>query len=263
VRETPFDYLGHLVEVPVVLNGIGRRFVLDSGIGLTVVRDSVDACVPTGESFTGRRMSGQEVTLPLAAAPRLEFAGIARTDFEVGLLDMGGFPHELAHIDGFLSLGFFLGVPFSVDYGRKTIRRPAGHTGTSIDVQVDRDGPSVEVFAPLTLPGGRSIVVEIDMGSDCLILDERFAAETGAALSGRGVRSVEGTDETGHRYRRTFTRLPGRVFLTGDPELSQDDPEVMFQSIIYDGLVGHAFLRQFVVTWDIAAAQVAFAPIES
>jgi len=37
----------------------------------------------------------------------------------------------------------------------------------------------------------------------------------------------------------------------------------MFQSIIYDGLVGHAFLRRFVVTWDIAAAQVAFAPIES
>jgi hypothetical protein len=41
VRETPFDYLSHLVTVPVVLNGVERIFILDSGIGLTVVRDSV------------------------------------------------------------------------------------------------------------------------------------------------------------------------------------------------------------------------------
>jgi hypothetical protein len=44
------------------------------------------------------------------------------------------------------------------------------------------------------------------------------------------------------------------------PELSQDDPDVMFQRIVYDGLVGLAFLRQFVVTWDIPASRVMFAP---
>jgi hypothetical protein len=261
VRETPFDYLGHLVVVPVVLNGVERTFVLDSGIGLTVVRDSVGDCVPTDRSFTGKRMSGQEVTLPLGVASSLDFAGIARTDLEVGLWDMSGFPPELAHIDGFLSLAFFGDERFTVDYGRNTLRDGIGVPGTALDVEVVRDGPSVTVFAPVSIPGGRTVSVEVDMGSDSLILDERFAAETGAKLEGPGVRIVEGTDETGHEYTRAFTRLPGPIFLTGSPELSQDDPDVIFQSIIHDGLIGHAFLRQFVVTWDIAAARLAFAPI--
>ena len=38
------------------------------------------------------------------------------------------------------------------------------------------------------------------------------------------------------------------------------NPEVMFQRIIHDGLIGDAFLRNFVVTWDIAASQIVLAP---
>jgi hypothetical protein len=74
MRETRFDYLHHLVTVPVRLNGHERRFVLDSGIGLTLVRDTIGGIAATGGSFTGRRMSGQEVTSPLGVAPLLEFA---------------------------------------------------------------------------------------------------------------------------------------------------------------------------------------------
>jgi hypothetical protein len=33
----------------------------------------------------------------------------------------------------------------------------------------------------------------------------------------------------------------------------------MFQKIIYDGLIGDAFLRNFVVTFDVAAARMIFA----
>ena len=65
MRDTPFDYLQHLVTVPVRLNGQERRFVLDSGIGLDLVRDTVEGVVANGRSFAGRRMSGQEVTSPL------------------------------------------------------------------------------------------------------------------------------------------------------------------------------------------------------
>ena len=36
MRETPFEYLHHLVTVPVLLNGQERRFILDSGMGLTL-----------------------------------------------------------------------------------------------------------------------------------------------------------------------------------------------------------------------------------
>jgi hypothetical protein len=43
-------------------------------------------------------------------------------------------------------------------------------------------------------------------------------------------------------------------------ELAQQDPDVMFQRIIYDGLLGHAFVRMFTVTWDIPGARIVLAP---
>ena len=242
-----FERIAHLVTVPVELNGVESRFIVDSGIGLTIVRDTVAGCAATGETFTGKRMSGQEVTIPLGTAPSLRFAGEESRDVEVGLLDMSGFPDLLSDIDGFLSLAFFSETPLTVDYpGGRVVAGERGQ-GIALPCRVDRDGPSVAMYLPMTLPDGRSIEVEVDMGSDALILDDRFAE-----LAGGEVRRVDGTDETGHRCTRRFATLPGRIHPTGAPELCQDDPDVMFQSIVYDGLVGDAFLRRFVVTFDVA-----------
>ena len=73
----------------------------------------------------------------------------------------------------------------------------------------------------------------------------------------RGV--VEATDETGHAYRRTFTTLMGSINPAGAPDIAQRDPPVMFQEIIYDGLVGDSFLREFVVTYDLARSRMILA----
>src|SRR3954467_11225953 len=226
----PFEYLSHLVVVPVTLNGVETQFILDSGIGLTLVRDRT-AAAPTGEAFTGKRMSGQAVTLELARAERVEFGGVAVDDAEVGLLDMSGFPKELVHIGGFLSLAYFAETPFTVDYPGQAVL-VGGCDGVSVGVEVVHEGPAISVRLPLTLPAGESVSVEVDMGSDCLILDERFAV-----LGAGEQRVVEGVDETGHSYTRTFATLPGRIHPTGAPELAQDDVPVMFQRIIYDGLI--------------------------
>jgi hypothetical protein len=255
VVEVPFERIAHLVVVPVELNGVATRFVVDSGIGLTIVRDTAAGCVASGTSFTGKRMSGQEVTVPLGAAPSLCFAGVEHRDLEVGLLDMRGFPDALAGVDGFLSLAFFAETPFAVDYPRERLVVGGRVDGARLPCRVERDGPAVTMFLPLTLPDGRSIEAEVDMGSDELILDERFA-ELGAG----DVRQVEGTDETGYRYTRRFTTLVGRVHPTAAPELGQDDPDVMFQSIIHDGLVGDAFLRRFAVTFDVADGSLVLDP---
>jgi len=255
VGEVPFERIAHLVTVPVTLNGIETRFVVDSGIGLTVVRDTLPGCSATGESHTGRRMSGQAVTIPLGAAPSLVLAGVEHRDVEVGLLDMSGFPELLADVGGFLSLAFFAAVPITVDHPRGRVLVGERIDGVALPCRVDRDGPTLTVHLPLTLPGGRTVEVEVDMGSDCLILDDRFAE-----LGDGEVRRVDGTDETGHRYTRRFTKLAGSIHPTGAPELAQDDPEVMFQSIVYDGLVGDAFLRRFAVTFDVAAGELVLAP---
>jgi hypothetical protein len=97
------------------------------------------------------------------------------------------------------------------------------------------------------------------MGSDSLILDEALAAPLGIDLGASDVRRVEGVDETGHAYVRSFTRLAGSIHPAGAPELAQPDPEVMFQRIVHDGLVGDAFLRNFVVTYDVAGSRMILA----
>lgn len=256
MQESPFEYRRHLVVVPVTLNGVERRFILDSGMGLTLVRDTIGGCTATGTSFGGRRMSGQEVSAPLATAPSLEFAGCEETDAEVGLLDMSAFPGEFDDVDGFLALPYFARQPFTVDYRRRVVRDGREAGGTAVPIYLVHDGPALTAFLRLVIPGGRTLHVEVDMGSDSLILDERFAAEVGVRLDGDEVRRVEGTDETEQPFTRSFTRLTGTIHPAGAPHLAQRDPEVMFQQIIYDGLIGHAYLKTFVVTWDLPAARL-------
>src|SRR5262245_36968806 len=115
----PFEYLVHLVVVPVTLNGVETKFILDSGIGPTFVRDR-SVAVPTGETASGHRMSGQEVSFELARVERLEFDGLAVDDAEVALLEMN-LPPELDHIAGFVGLTFFAETPVTVDYPKGTV----------------------------------------------------------------------------------------------------------------------------------------------
>lgn len=263
----PFRYVHHLLAVPVNVGGVESTFVLDTGIGLTLVAESLAAsvgCAPSGETYTGKRMSGQEVHVPLGVVDSLAVGGAERRDLTVGILDLAAFP-GLEDVGGFVSLEFFRDRPFTVDYpsGNVVVEDDASlaaraAAGTSVAVRVWSDEQSLEVFLPLDVPGAGSLSVEVDTGSDSLILDERFAEPTGALLTGPDVRVVDGTDETGHAYRRTFTRLGGAIHPTGAPHLAQRDPEVMFQRIIHDGLVGDAFLRDYVVTYDVPGARMIF-----
>ena len=245
---TPFERIHHLVTVPALVGDRQARFVLDTGIGLTLLADRLCTeigCRTGGSAFTGRRMSGQEVTVPLATAPPLSFGSVTRQEHLVGIIALDGFPPELGPLDGFLSLAFFDEVPFTVDYARGAVivesRASADERtrdGRAVAVRLERDGPAVDAFMQLDLPGARTVEVEIDMGSDSLILDERLAGAVGVDLHGEGVRRLEDHDETGHAYTRFFTRLAGSISATEAPSVAQTDPEVMFQRIIYDGLVG-------------------------
>jgi Aspartyl protease len=272
VSATPFDRIHHLVTVPVLVDGRRvSRFVLDTGIGLTLLSESLCAaiaCETNGSTFTGRRMSGQEVTVPLADAPSLSFGGLTRRDHVVGVIELGGFPPQVGAVDGFLSLAFFENAAFTVDYARGAVvvESPAlvdgrARGGSVVAVRLERDGPAVDAFMQLDIPGGRTIEVEVDMGSDSLILDERLADGVGVDLDhDDDVRRVDDRDETGYPYTRSFTRLRGAIHPAGAPSVAQSDPDVMFQRIIYEGLVGDAFLRRFTVTYDVPRERVIFGP---
>ena len=212
----PFEYLHHLVTVPVTAGGHDTRFILDSGIGLTLVTDRFAERLglePGPETFTGRRMSGQAVTLPLATLPALTFDTLHREVLPIGILDTSGFPPEVADLDGFLSLAFFAESPFTVDYPRGVVYIGAPGGGASIDIRVESDGPDATAFMPLVLPNGRTVEVEIDMGSDVLILDESLAADV-------GVGARRSASPGRRRARRDRSRLHAQVRLDPRPHPS-------------------------------------------
>jgi hypothetical protein len=201
----PFQYLAHLLTVPVLAGDVQMRFILDTGIGVNLLSESAAARAgwsATGTTYTGRRMSGQEVRLPIGSVASVRLGDASGEDVPFGVLDIGA-AAGLDGIDGFLSLNFFRSAPVTVDY-------PA------------------------------SVVV---------VEDERSLA----------VRKQEGNDETGHAFARYFTTLRGEISVAGAPAIRQAGPEVMFQRIVYDGLVGNSFLKNFTVTYDLANLRMIFA----
>lgn len=264
----PYEVIGsHLLAIPAMLNGTRpARMLFDTGSGITVVDAAVLRSLgaePTGRSYTGRRMSGQAITVPLFELPSVAVGELRHERAEVGGLDLSAFGTAGASLDGIVSLSFFREHPVTVDPGRRRIELP-GRTGDPIEevpVGVEIDGPSTEMFLETILPGGRSAWLEVDTGSNSLILDERYMFELGIAPDPKRIERRDGTDETGHPYTRWIARLPGAIAPRGAPACRQDEPPVVFQRIIYDGLIGYDFLRRFVTTFDVAGSRIRLCPV--
>ena len=103
----------------------------------------------------------------------------------------------------------------------------------------------------------------MDTGSDAIVLDVTLAAEAGVDLAAASTRTHQSTDETGYKFTRYFATVSGEVSVTGAPEFRVAGPEAIFQKIIYDGLIGDPFLRNFVTTYDLAGSRMIFAPLHT
>lgn len=271
-ERVPFERYrnGHIITLPVRVGGsIPARFVLDTGIGMNLVSTRLCerlGCAPTGEVGSGRRMSGQEVSAPLTRIPSISVGVFRKEQVLAGMLDLPGFFPDGSGIEGFLAPQFFEPWPFALNSVSQTLRidldgkethRPRG--AVEAPVHLVEEGRAKSFFIDLKLPTGTVARVEVDTGSDELILHSRFMRELGINPERADVRTVEGTDETGLRYLRYFGRIRGPVCLDAAPSIVQRDPAVMFQDIIYDGLVGDAFLRSYDVTYDLARSRIVLA----
>lgn len=251
-----FDRIGHLVRVPVRMpDGGTARFLVDTGIGVSLVSTALAAqydLSPVG-SVTGHRMSGQAVTSPTTLLPTIGVAGVGFGSRVVAIADLGttdgpdGF-------DGILGLDLLGDETLTINPFTRTLNlgRCAGQTGSALRVRVraHRDGPAIDLRADLRLPDGAVIEVEIDTGSAVTILDSALMAACGVDGTEPGARSVDGTDETGHRFHRRFIPIPGSISLLEAPATIHRQPTVMFQDLAMDGLIGTDFLDRFVQTYD-------------
>jgi len=264
----PFEYVAHALTIPVRVSGTDTRSIFDTGIGLNLISEGLAArvgCCPDGSTFTGRRMSGQAVTVPQGTLESLQVGASLMRNVPVGIFDMHAMA-GLGDVEGFVSLSFFRTAPFTIDYSAglliledETSLARRAEAGTSVAVRVGYDGCSTDLMLSMDLPSGKPISVEVDTGSDTLILNEWLADDAGIDLKGQGVREVKAVDETGHEFIRYFTELRGDVQVSNAPSIRMTSPQVMFQKIIYDGLVGDQFLRNFTTTYDLANSRVIFA----
>lgn len=268
ISALPFEYVAHVLTIPVRVCGIDTRFIFDTGVGPNLISESLAAkvsCHPDGSTFTGQRMSGQAVTLPLGSLDSLQIGASLMRDVQVGIFDMHAMA-GLGDVEGFVSLSFFRTMPVTIDYpaGLLILEDEASLAGralagTPVTVHVGYDGCSTELMLSLDLPNGKTISVEVDTGTDVLVLNERLAHDAGIDLQGQGIRRVEGSDETGHDFVRYFTELHGDIQVSGAPSIRMANPQVQVQAIIHDGLVGDRFLRNFTTTYDLARSRMTFA----
>jgi len=266
--EIPFHFFADnfLVVKVRVNNGPERNFIVDTGIGITLISKELCAelnCKTTRE-FSGQRMSGQTVSVPVTRVASLSVANKSVTDFPVGVFDVERLLPK-SGISGFLSLGFFKEFPHTVDYKNKNIRFETAASltsiradGSAIKIKPKIQDVAYDIMMPLVLPDGTVINAEVDTGSQALILHERYMKKLGIDTQAKSVQKKTGKDETGHLFDRYFTKLSGPVHLPGYPDMKMDTPNVMFQKIIYDGLIGFHFLREFRVTYDLPRSEVIF-----
>jgi hypothetical protein len=255
----PFELIGtHIAVIPVVVNEKPTKFIFDTGMGPNVISKSLCEklkCVLTGK-IVDKRMSGQEMELPTAVIASLSFGSLKRENIEVAVWDLGTFPKELAGVEGFLTPKFFEHQAFTMDFFKKEISLKSQEGGTAVPLELKYKGPSVQLFAKFAVPGGDPARLEVDTGSNSLILDEKYMSRLGIKADGKNTKKSEGKDETGHQYVRYVSEFEGPIFPDGAPSLGQTPVKVMFQKIIYDGLLGTDYLRKFIVTYDLPRSQM-------
>ena len=251
----PFDRFNHAVRVPVRIGSDNYSFLVDTGIGITVVSSAVaarDDVLQTGELMTGHRMSGQEIQAPLVRLPNLHLGEHTAEDHLAAVADLGD------AFDGIIGPGFYAGHALAVDPAAMTLALVDANVmeGSEVPLRVRKEGFTVDAFVTLVLPSGRQVSVEVDTGSDHLILDTRFATDCGIDLSRPDVTTRTGTDETGYIWTRRWATIDGSVHINEAPHTAQQAMRVQFQDIIYDGLLGTDYLDRYRYTIDFGGARM-------
>lgn len=141
----------------------------------------------------GKRMSGQEIRVPLVRLPRLDLGGHVLPNVTAGIAAFGA-PEENG-FDGIVGLDLLGCLPLTIDPFAHSVRLGAVTTvpesATVVPVRLSRDGPAVEMRADLRLPDGRVIEIEVDTGSGSTILNSRFMTACGVDGDEQNGRTVE------------------------------------------------------------------------
>lgn len=241
---------GHLVKIPVTINGtIHTNFLLDTGAGVNVISERLCqqiGCKKEG-SYTGKRMTGEEITLQFTHVPQISVGSLESKNVRAGVLDIfEKLPKELGVIDGAVSLRFFENQPFTIDYVNSTVElNSTSSGGQAVPVHLETDQEKIIAFVEMANLGS----FEVDTGNSVAVLNLSKAKTLRVDLKAKDVKKVEGKNETGHPFVAYYTSIP--ELKTGSGNVRQEKPKVAFKQLIHDGVIGNDFFKGRKVTFDI------------
>lgn len=262
----------NVILVPVKLNDkIETTFIFDTGGGVNVVSEKLAKALNLKKlgSYSGKRMSGQELTMSLSKVSSLSFGSLKKKNVNVAKWNLKDFlpdTDNYKNVEGVLSLNYFTEVPFTLNYRNRTITVENPKTlqanvtklnTTPIKV-VTKKNVDTAIFLPVSLSDKEKALVEVDTGSNHFILDTSYMKKLGVSPNDAGIVKRVGKDQTDHPYTRYHIHIPGSIWVSKTPTIKQLKPNVMFQKIIYDGLVGKDFLKNFVTTFDLKNKRMIF-----
>lgn len=249
------------VIVPATLgDDLPVHVILDTGSGFDVIAPSLVRKLhgtPKG-TFTGFRMFGDRIDIPLAVIPKLTLGPLVKTNAVVGTWDI----LDSLHVDGIVSMNDFRQQPFTLDFANSVLhfetpatlaaRRAAGVT-TPLQVD-DLRGMSLDLFARFAL-GDTSGQCSIDTGSPVSTVHTRYMPALGLAPDSPDVRKHEAHGVTGNLQVTYGATIP-RLALADHPEIALTRLRLSMADIIYDCVVGVEFWKGRVVTIDIPHRQL-------
>lgn len=227
--------------VSAVVGGTQRRYLLDTGAGLSFVSAataSAAGCRPWGR-LTGFNMFGRRGDTPRCDGMAFDIGGRRYTPTAVGLIDMAKLNPRDSALDGLVALDMFADRAVTLDLAKGRIvvesegslaERVRGMTPLPIRVNREASGFSISVLAGVPSERG-TLWMELDSGNG------------GTILVSKPVAALVGLDSAvGGKQRADFALAPG-VRVSSDDGYTPD--------MTMDGNLGMPFLRHWLVTLDL------------
>lgn len=262
----------NVILVPVTLNdSVKSTFIFDTGGGINVLSHKLAKKLnfKASGSYSGKRMSGQKLCMSTGKINSLSFGSLRKKDVAVANWDLKSFLPDsptYKNVEGVLSLTYFVDRPFTLDYKHKQIilesndslqDRLSNGKVSPIKV-VTKKEIDTAIFLPVKVGRKNKAEVEVDTGSNHFILDTSYMEKLGINQNDKTLVVRIGHDQTNHKYKRFYKDLKQSISINSCPSVKQAGPKVMFQKIIYDGLIGKDFLKEYATTFDLKNSRMIF-----
>jgi len=225
------------------VGGKNGLYLLDTGAGISLISAESAAragCVPWGR-LTGFNMMGERSQGPhCGQAITFGISGVEAWSPLTGIIDMGSVNPRDAELDGIIGLNAFEGRTVTFDFSAGTliveseasrIARVATMRPLQIRLKREIDGSALAVM--LAVPSSKGpLWFELDSGNG------------GTVLVSRPVADLVGLDPAAEGRQKADFAILGDIRAKTDDAFTPD--------MIMDGNLGMPFLRNWVLTFDLA-----------